>query len=534
MVLIRVLLWLLLALLIAGLLLRLLFPLPPLEPRTESRFVPVDLATPLGRGAATLTRPHAGLTGVHLLNDGRTAFAARVALARSAVRTLDLQYYIWRGDLSGSLLLHEVRLAADRGVRVRMLLDDNGVGGLDAPLAALDRHPGIEIRLYNPFMIRRPKFLGYLADFRRLNRRMHNKSFTADGAAAIVGGRNVGDEYFGAQDQGLFADLDALAVGPVVRDVQADFDRYWSSASAYPATRILPAPPPGRMDEIAAAARRAVRDPRARAYMDAIAALPFREKLESGTLSFAWAPVRMVSDDPAKTLGRASERRTLAAELRRAIDAPTRSLDLVSGYFVPTDAGVVALRDMARSGSSVRVLTNAWEATDVGVVHAGYAPRREELLRAGVQLFELKAPNGETVAPETPRILGTGSGSGSGSGGSGTALRSSVTTLHAKTFAVDGARFFIGSFNFDPRSIHLNTELGFLIDSRELAAGIAHAFSEQVPRRAYQVVLTPEGELNWIERVGGREVHHRVEPGTTRLDRGMVRVLSWLPIEWLL
>lgn len=530
MTLLRVLLGLFLGLLATGVLLRILSPLPRLDPRTPSRRVGIDPATPLGRGALTLARPHAGLVGIHLLNDGRTAFAARIALARAAVRTLDLQYYIWHGDLSGSLLLHEVGLAADRGVRVRMLLDDNGVGGLDAPLAALDRHPNVAIRLYNPFTIRRPKLLGYLADFPRLNRRMHNKSFTADGAAAIVGGRNVGDEYFGARDEGLFADLDALAVGPVVEDVQVDFDRYWSSPSAYPAARVLPPVGPERIEEIASAARRAVRDPRARTYMDAIDALPFREEMEAGTLAFTWGTVRMVSDDPAKTLGRAPERRTLAAELRRAIDVPKRSLDLVSGYFVPTDAGVAAFGDMARSGRSVRVLTNAWEATDVGVVQTGYAPRRKELLRAGVRLFELRAPDGGAVAPDAPRLLGAGSGSG----GSGKALQSSITTLHAKTLAVDGERFFVGSFNLDPRSIHLNTELGFVVDSPELATGIARTFDDDVPRRAYEVVLTAAGRLNWIERDGTREVVHSTEPGTTRLQRILVRVLSRLPIEWLL
>lgn len=529
----RFLLWIGLGVLGAVALLRALFPLPPLEPRPGSPQATAYAVSPLARGAATLAAEHPGLSGVRLLNDGRTAFAARVALARAAKRTLDLQYYIWRGDLSGSLLLHETRLAADRGVRVRLLLDDNGTGGLDAPLAALDRHPGIEVRLFNPFVIRRPKFLGYLADFSRLNRRMHNKSFTADGAATIVGGRNVGDEYFGAADQGLFADLDALAVGPVVGDVQADFDRYWRSASAYPAARILPAILPRRVDEIAAAAALASREPQAREYMQAVATLPFGEQLKAGALDFTWAPVRMVSDDPAKALGRAPERASLMAALRRAIETPTRSLDLVSGYFVPTDAGMEAFAGIARRGVPVRVLTNAWEATDVGLVHVGYAPRREALLRSGVRLFELRRPDdGGKAVLGTPRLLGTGSGSGSSD--SGTALPSSITTLHAKTFAVDGRGLFVGSFNFDPRSIHLNTELGFLIDSPSLAAAVTARFTDQAPRRAYEVVLSPAGDLNWIERDGRREIRHSVEPGTDMFQRTAIRVLSWLPIEWML
>ena len=230
--------------------LRLLHPLPPLEPREASSTISEadSAAAPLGRLAARLTAPGTpGESAIHLLNDGRSAFAARVALARAAERTLDVQYYIWAGDLSGTLLLEELRAAAARGVRVRLLLDDHGTSGLDGPLAALDALPNAEVRLFNPFVLRRPKALGFLLDFARLNRRMHNKSFTADGAATVVGGRNVGDVYFGAADAGLYLDLDALAFGPAARGVGVDFDLYWNSASAYPAARILPPPAPRAM-----------------------------------------------------------------------------------------------------------------------------------------------------------------------------------------------------------------------------------------------------------------------------------------------
>ena len=518
----------------AGIALRLLNPLPPLEPRGASRMLLDTRDTPLGRGAAAAARAHPALTGVHPLNDGRAAFAARTLLARAATRSLDVQYYIWKGDLSGSLLLNELRTAADRGVRVRMLLDDNGIDGLDARLAALDRHPSVEVRLYNPFVVRSPKMIGYLVDFARLNRRMHNKSFTADNQVTIIGGRNVGDEYFGAQDEGLFADLDVMAIGPAVTDVSGQFDRYWSSASAYPATRILPEVAPERIEEIGTAAASAAREPAARAYLDAVRSLPFVDQVQAGTLAYVWAPVRLVSDDPGKTLGRAGPNGLLTDKLAEILGTPQREVDLVSGYFVPTQAGVDAFVGLARSGVTVNILTNAFETTDVAVVHAGYAGHRKALLRAGVRLFEMRELAGEIADRSGANVMGSGSGSGRGIGGPGSVIRSSASTLHAKTFSIDGKRMFVGSFNFDPRSMHLNTELGFVIDSPTLASTLPARFADGIPRRAYEVRLTPEDQLVWIERDGSYVVRHSVEPSTTVTSRLLVTVLSYLPIEWLL
>lgn len=529
----------LVALVLTGVAVRLLNPLPPLEPRTVSTRLTDTRDTPLGRGAAAAADRHPGLTGIYPIDGGRAAFAARTLLARAATRSLDVQYYIWKGDLSGSLLLGEMRAAATRGVRVRMLLDDNGVAGLDARLAALDAHPRIEVRLFNPFVVRRPKMIGYLADFARLNRRMHNKSFTADNQVTIIGGRNVGDEYFGAGKDGLFADLDVMAIGPAVGAVSRDFDRYWSSASAYPAARILPPVGSGRADEIGAAAAAAAQAPAARAYLDAIRSLPFADAVRAGTLAWEWAPVRLVSDDPAKALGRAGASGLLATKLGEILGAPEREVGLVSGYFVPTQAGEDAFVGLARRGIAVSILTNALETTDVAIVHAGYAGRRKALLRAGVRLFEMRKSDGGADRPGYG-LSGSGSGSGLGSGsangvgGPGSVIRSSASTLHAKTFAIDRRRMFVGSFNFDPRSVHLNTELGFIIDSPTLAGVLPERFATTIPRRAYEVRLTDAGNLVWIERDRDRIVRHTVEPGTTRVQRLTIAVLSMLPIEWLL
>lgn len=520
-------------LLTAGIVIRLLYPLPQLEPRPVSTHIIDTHDTPLGHGVARLSRDQDELSGIHPLNDGRDAFAARILLARAAVRSLDIQYYIWHGDRSGTLLLNAIHEAADRGVQVRMLLDDNGIAGMDGVLAALDQHPNIEIRLFNPFVLRSPKLLGYLADFSRLNRRMHNKSFIADNQATIIGGRNIGDEYFGARDEGLFLDLDVLAIGPIVEHVSRDFDRYWASESAHPATRILPAVSPDELKRLSHQAALVERDPAALAYIEAIRSLPFIDQTLNGTLPLEWAPVRMVSDDPAKGIGKARRETLLAPALREAIGEPQREIRLISGYFVPGRAGVDALATLSARAVDVAVFTNAFQSTDVWIVHAGYAERRKPLLKAGLRLFEMRGPEMTDGRPARRSLITAGSGGGNGR--DGPVLRSSASMLHAKTFSVDRQRMFVGSFNFDPRSMHLNTELGFVIESPRLAAEVSNAFLTDIPANAFEVILAPDGgELNWLERTPEGTRVHTSEPGTKWWQRQALFILSKMPIEWLL
>lgn len=491
--------------------------LPPLGQRTASAALQGTEATPLGQAIAPLAAANPGRSGVHPLIDGRDAFAARVLLAHSARQSLDVQYYIWRDDLTGTLMLDALRTAAARGVRVRLLLDDNNTGGLDPVLAALDRHPNIEVRLFNPFGMRRWRSLGYLTDFSRLNRRMHNKSFTADNQATIIGGRNIGNEYFGAMGDMLFVDLDVMAVGPVVRDVSEDFDKYWNSASAYPVSVLVDAAdaePPEALAERAAAFR--VQD-EAQRYLEAIATSSFVEQLVQRRLPLEWSVTRLVSDPPSKVLGAAAPQERMAVAMRKLLGEPKREVDLVSPYFVPGKEAAQALGDLARSGVRVRVLTNSLEATDVAAVHAGYAKWRRGLVEAGVSLFELRRSWGAAL-PE----------SGKGRFGS------SASSLHAKTFGVDGRTVFIGSFNLDRRSIDLNTEMGFVIDSPGMAQALGRTLDEEVLERAYEVRLGDDGKLVWIERSGASVTRHDTDPNTSRWQRAGVRLLSILPIDWLL
>ena len=476
--------------------------------------------TTLARATLAGVTAHPELTGIYPLTDGRSAFATRGLLVKAAQRTLDVQYYIWDDDISGNLLLEALLDAAQRGVRVRLLLDDNGIAGLDPALAALDAHPNLEVRLYNPFKQRSFKPLGYLTDFRRLNRRMHNKSLTADNAAAVVGGRNVGDEYFGADKHVDFADLDLLAVGRVVTEVSGIFEQYWNSESAYPLGAVVKL-----QGGDAAALLRARRvelggEPAVREYREALEKSAIVRELLSGELPVEWVPTRVLADDPAKTLARGTSEADprMMPRLRATVGAPTSRFDVVSPYFVPMASGTEAFAELARRGVQVRVLTNSLSATDVAAVHSGYAKRRKALLQAGVKLFELKA----TGAPDAKfgdwvKQLG-------GSGAS----------LHAKTFAVDGKRAFVGTFNFDPRSAELNTEMGYVVESAILAGRIHQGFESTVPHVAYEVRLSADGGLQWVDHSGNAEQIFATEPNTSLLKRLVVRALSWLPIDSLL
>ena len=514
---------LLLALVALVIIVRLLTPLPSLEGRTAPPPTVDTSLTRLGRAIQPEAARNPGLSGIHAIADPHDALAARVMLARAADRTLDVQYYLWRADRSGILLLNALREAADRGVHVRLLLDDNNTSNLDPLLTELDNHPNIEVRLFNPFVLRSPRLLGYLTDFSRLNRRMHNKSFTADGQATIIGGRNVGDEYFGAADGSLFLDLDVLAAGPIAAEVAEDFNRYWTSQSAYPADRILPPLEKDAPSLLPSISALIAYDPGARDYIEAIRRTQLVQALINRKLPLDWVPVRMLSDDPAKGLGVAVPETLVAHKLAKLLGQPRHTLGLVSAYFVPTKAGVAAFADMARQGAEIRILTNALEATDVAIVHAGYAKRRKALLQEGIHLYETRAS--ALGASEAYLQMSTGSSA---------VLRGSGSVLHAKTFTVDGARVFVGSFNFDPRSVHLNTEMGFLIESPRLAQTIHDGLKREAPLRAYEVRLSDTGQLYWIEQTGGRTIRHDTEPGTTAWQRLTIWLLSHLPIEWLL
>ena len=505
------------ALAAAILALRLLFPLPDPEMRASSAARPAGTGTALGAALLPAAQAHPGTSGVLPLSSGLDAFAARVALARAAEATIDAQYYIWQDDLTGLSLLSELQAAAERGVRVRLLVDDNGTPALDQELAALNGLPSAEVRFFNPFTLRSPRALNYAFDFFRLNRRMHNKSFTVDGIATIVGGRNIGDVYFETGAGHLYFDLDVLAVGPAAADTGADFDRYWNSASAYPADLLITPEEGGdaRLGERTAVLKDS---PQGVAYAGAVRGSTLVRHIEDGTLPLEWVPARLFSDDPAKAEGLVEREGLMIQRLMDEIGTPSRSVDIVSAYFIPGVRGAERIAGFAASGARVRTLTNALEATDVVPVHAGYIGYRAALIDAGVEVYELRSDGTERRAVNDLGIEAL-----------------SKAALHAKSLSIDGRRIFIGSFNFDPRSKQLNCEMGLLIDSPAIASAMSRQLDETLPRIAWRVTNGPGGGLVWTSEAPDRAVlTSTVEPNTTRPLRLLVTVIGWLPVEWLL
>ena len=447
---------------------------------------------------ARLCDAHPGQSGVQLLDDGPAALAVRIALIRRARSSIDCQYYIWRHDTAGRLLLEELVAAAARGVRVRLLLDDYGCPGFDGLSL-----PGIDMRLFNPGRVRRWRWLNALFDFPRLNRRMHNKSLTVDGIATVIGGRNIGDEYFDDAHVDLAVDLDVLGIGAIAGAVTADFQRYWDHAVPRPrGTAALP-----------------VEDNTRRFRWLAAAESPVTHALIDEAQDFTWAPVQILSDPPEKIAGTAAEDRLLLPQLIGALGPVRRRLLLVSAYFVPTATGTALLGGLVQQGVTVDVLTNSLLSNNVALVHAWYAPWRERLLKAGVRLWEMRGVAGDRVSfGLVPRRLRRRRDATS-------FFRASASELHTKSLVADGRWLFVGSMNFDPRSWKLNTELGFLIDSPALAARLEAALDAGLPRFAWALELH-RGALAW------RENGHVIqpEPGTNGLQRLAMRLLGRLPL----
>ncbi len=528
------------ALALLGLLLAMLLQagcasLPTDYPRSTSTALTDTGDTPLGQVSRRLLAEHPDVSGVLLLNRGTDAFLARLALAEVAQRSLDIQYYIWHADTTGKVLAASVLHAAERGVRVRLLLDDIGTAADDRHLLALDSHPNIEVRLFNPIAARSTRMLGFVADFSRTNRRMHNKSFTADNQAMIVGGRNIGDEYFEARPDIEFADLDLLAIGPVVSDVSRQFDAYWNSPVAFPIAVLSQDRP---SDEAIRQARAGlvefVQAQKQGGYAQALKSSGLAEALAGGSLAFSYGKARVVADDPMKVLEESADNTTrLLPKLLPEFESLGSELVLVSPYFVPGDAGVDRLRALVQRGVKVKVLTNSLASTDVPAVHAGYRQYRRALLEAGVELYELKP----TAAPAAKRDHPSGSRD---DGKKPSLSGSSQASLHAKTMAFDRRALFVGSMNLDPRSVFTNTEIGVLVEQPELVATQVEKLDSQLSNIGFRLELTPASradstpEIVWVATQDGQVVRYSSEPMTHSWKRFKVWFLSLMPIEQLL
>ena len=489
--------------------------------------------TTLGMKAKKIQGSRISDSTVYLVSEGTEAFLIRMALLRLAEHSVDLQYFVWKSDLIGKMLFHNILLAADRGVQVRILLDDITLDTKTKKiLYALAQHKHIEVRIYNPISTNKIRALGALFSVKRINRRMHNKSFTADGQYTIVGGRNIETNYFTADIKSNYADLDLVSVGPIVKKVNTQFNIYWNSGIAIPVKLFKDNK--HNIDTLSAA-RKKLNDfvyknknsvytlevKQSKMYTRIINDIDGvkKDKLYKGKAT-------IVYDDPQKTLGKTKEETVYLTTLMQPyIDKVQHSLDLISPYFVPGSRGIKNLADMVKRGIKIRVITNSLSSTDGYMAQSGYARHRLALLKAGVELYELKAE----AKTEVSHLL-----------------KQSAKTrnaLHAKIYIFDKKEVYIGSFNIDPRSANLNTELGIVCTMPNMAAYIAKTlFDENIKYETYKVVLVkkdilinkqtiPRGTIVWIETLGDKKIYHTTQPQTTTWQRFNEKIYSLLPIE---
>jgi len=482
-------------------------------PRTESAAFTDTGDTSLGRKIEPVVAGFGeGEAAFYPIADGIDALAARLLLAARAERSIDVQYYLIKDDLVGKVFIDALLQAADRGVRVRLLLDDIFTRGYDSGMAALDAHPNFEIRIFNPFGRSGGRAVNSVMSFKRINRRMHNKSFTIDNQITLIGGRNIADEYFGARKDAKFGDLDVVGIGPVVQDVSNMFDTYWNHEAALPVPAFVKMPDdPGSilnvLRERVAAARTAAATGK---YGEAVKA-KILVYIEDSSQLFVKAPYRLVYDSPDKGVSsKAAEAESIRSGLAESLSTATENVYIVSPYFVPRKSGVERISEVQASGVDVTIITNSLAANNQFTVHGGYAPSRKPLLRNGVHIFEVR-PDADVQGAQIIAASGA------------------KATLHTKAFIVDDREVFIGSFNFDPRSANINTEMGVVIRSPELAKRYTESVKELLPTQTYELFLNADGKLRWRTIVDGQEIVYEKEPATTWGQRFMAGFMRIMP-----
>jgi cardiolipin synthase C len=498
-------------------------------PKTPSHTLPEPQATRLGKQFAQASGQHSGRSGFRILNVGVDGFLMRLEMINAAERTLDLQYYIFRGDETGRLLADALSRAADRGVRVRVLVDEAERVAGDEQLLALSGHAAIEIRVFNPWRYRGDndvlRDVEFILRHSRLDYRMHNKMLIVDGAVALAGGRNVGDQYFQIDPQSQFADDDVFAGGPIIGELSSKFDEFWNSQLAIPAEALAHRDP----KDLEASSTRLLAAARAR-KVAAAAGFNYQEKLAageplagilSGQLPLVWAAqAQFVCDaaDKKSVVSGARVGNLMYEPLAKLVNQAQTELIVVTPYFVPSRDEMHLLQSLGEKKVRVRALTNSLETNPNVAAHAGYTHYRVPLLEGGVQLSEVRA------------LLGNSRGSGE----SKQMSRYGNYALHAKVLVVDRKGLYVGSMNLDVRSKRLNTEMGFIIDSAELSQQEAGRFDAMTrPENAYSVTLQPggKGRLLWHTIENGKPVDYDREPARSAWQRLKAKFLAWLPLD---
>ena len=474
--------------------------------------VPASSSTSLGLLREQWQSYNVDQTGLLALPDGLDGLGARLLALDDAEQSVDAQYFLMKPDAAGRLFLGKLLQAANRGVRVRLLVDDVFTPRDDHTLTTLSYHPNIQVRLFNPLSRKMPSSLAMLWDFARTNRRMHNKSFVVDGSLAIVGGRNIAAEYFELKDDGNFDDFEVLALGPVVDELAESFDTFWNSELSIPVSAMGRTAEPEKLEEWRIAMEEIVSGRRPSIYARAIDS-PLIHELARGERKLEPAVVRVVSDTPDKLTSSRGELAHLAAAraLAEALAEAKQEITVITPYFLPGQQTRDALGRLASEGVRVRVITNSLASTNHVPVHAHYRKYRRELLRSGVELYELRADRQP------------------GWGEEGTSQ--DRLTLHTKAFEIDGEMLVLGSLNVDPRSIELNTELVLFIESSAMSQRLLDSLDEQLALLTWRVVINDNNLLRWrYEGIHTTEIQ-KGEPGASLWRRFQANLYRLLPIE---
>ncbi|MDQ9009914.1 phospholipase D family protein [Acinetobacter gerneri] len=483
--------------------------------------------TELAQIVTPLKEKNPDLTGFHVLYDPLEALAARIHLIEKSQKTLDLQYYIWDNDKIGALALYKIIQAADRGVKVRLLIDDNNAKSMEGIYLALSQHQNIEVKLFNPYRFRSVRPIDMVLDLKRINRRMHNKSFIADNQVALIGGRNMTNQYYNASDNYQFSDVDVMLVGQAVDDISHSFDEYWNNSYAYNVQNIVNSNKHRlRYYDLKEQLEKNYDDITTQNYLNLSNKSNDFENWLEHNVQLDWVKAEIVKDSPDKIRAKAKKEEHLNFQLTKNLEKPEHSVDLISAYFVPEKKGAERLNDLAQEGVQVRVLTNSFKANDVFLVHAFYQKYRVDLLKHGVELYEfLPAIDAANLNSNTEEISKSVKISLKGL---------SRSSLHAKLMALDEKQVFIGSFNFDPRSANLNTEIGVILNSPPLARAVHNTMDANLKKYAYKLVLNPDNQINWIKNVpNGTKIYNK-EPRMKWWQRAGIKMISWLPIEGMM
>jgi putative cardiolipin synthase len=488
-------------------------------PKTRSFALDRPEDTRLGRQFLAASERHQDESGYHIINSGIDGFVARIQMIDAAEKTIDMQYFIFRGDKTGLLIAEALERAAGRGVRVRILVDDGDTVAGDQKILALGRKPNIEVRIFNPFDYRGHNAFLRRLDFvihkGRLDYRMHNKLMVIDNSVALVGGRNIGAQYFQVEPDSQFADDDAFAAGMIAAKLSNTFDSYWNSEFAVPSTS-LPLP-----KERSAEPKVSFEDGGTDYRVRIASGRPLQD-LIADDAALHWAKAVVVCDSPDKKDVEQRKKRghLMAPEVTHAMQEADSELLMVTPYFVPSESEITLLGELRRRNARVRILSNSLESAPALAAQSGYDKFRIRLLESGAQLYEVRA------------LLSSNRGSGQ----TRAISRYGTYGLHAKLYVMDREQLYIGSMNYDQRSWRINTEVGLLIQNRELAAEVAQRFDAMVsPEAAYQVLLDTDSKgkphLRWTTEMDHREIELTREPSRGFWQQTEVKLLELLPIE---